>query len=416
MADSGADFDVVVVGAGAAGVAACHRLVTHNVKTIAIEARDRLGGRAHTVPTVLGKPVDLGCEWLHSADINPWTGIAEELGFALDKHLPDWTSRIAIHHGDAANDDWNAARDALEEAYERAATLPEDMPADQLLPPGGRWNNLFDAISTWANGAELRYVSVKDRQRYDNTGVNWRALAGYGALISAFSAKLPVRFNTVVERIDHSGPAIRIVTNRGDITARAVIVTVSTNLLAEEAIRFAPALPRIVSAAAGLPCGVANKLFLGLAGAGPSETYLHLNGRTDSAQTGNYQIRPHGWPMISCYFGGHLSMRLEKEGPAAMAAFAIDEIAGIYGNEIRKRLNFLASSAWGIDPYARGSYSCALPGHADDRSILMEPVNDRLFIAGEACSIDQFGTAHAAYESAIIAADRAMAALAPARN
>jgi monoamine oxidase len=113
--------------------------------------------------------------------------------------------------------------------------------------------------------------------------------------------------------------------------------------------------------------------------------------------------------MISCYFGGHLSMRLEREGPEAMTAFALDELAGIFGNDIRSRLHFLASSAWGIDPYALGSYSCALPGHVDDRQILATPVNDRVFFAGEACSRDQFGTAHAAFMTAVAAADRIIA-------
>jgi monoamine oxidase len=97
-----------------------------------------------------------------------------------------------------------------------------------------------------------------------------------------------------------------------------------------------------------------------------------------------------------------------------MAAFAIDELAGIYGNDICTRLRLLASSAWGIDPFARGSYSCALPGHANDRAILARPIEDRLFSAGEACSKDQFGTAHAAFTTAVSAVERIIAVLAPA--
>lgn len=413
MAD-GTDFDVVIVGAGAAGIAACHHLAAAKLRVVALEARDRIGGRAWTVATDIGKPVDLGCEWLHSSDINAWSDIAHALGFALDKTPPDWTSRIAIHDGEAANEDWQRARDAFEDAYERAAKLPYDQPASALLPPGGRWNQLFNAISTWANGAELAFVSVKDRQNYDNTSLNWRCYDGYGALMSAYADGLPIRRHTVVERIDHSGRRIQVQTNRGEITAAAVIVTISTALVAAEAIHFTPSLPQIVEAAAGLPCGVANKAFLALDGAAPGESYRHVIGRTDRSETGNYQLRPHGWPMISCYFGGPLSVRLEKEGPHAMAAFAVEELAGIFGNDIRRRLRLLASSAWGTDPFARGSYSCALPGHADDRASLAQPVDDRLFFAGEACSHDQFGTAHAAFTTAVAAADRIIAALSPA--
>lgn len=413
MAD-GRDFDVVIVGAGAAGIAACRHLAAAKLRVVVLEARERLGGRAWTVPTAIGKPVDLGCEWLHSADINGWSEIAVSLGFTLDKTPPDWTSRIAIHHGEDANDDWQRARDEFEDAYERAAKLPDDQPASALLPPGGRWNKLFDAISTWANGAELDSVSVKDRQNYDNTSLNWRCYDGYGALMNAYAAGLPIERETVVRTIDHSGRRIRIGTDRGELTAAAVIVTVSTNLLATETIRFTPPLPQITEAALGLPCGVANKCFLALDGSNPPESYRHLIGRTDRTETGNYQIRPHGWPMISGYFGGHLSRQLEKDGPEAMAAFAIDELAGIYGNDMRAHLRLLASSAWGIDPFARGAYSCALPGHAKDRAILARPVDDRLFFAGEACSMDQFGTAHAAFASGRSAAERIIAILVPA--
>jgi len=411
MTESGDDFEIVIIGAGAAGIAACKQLVAAKVKTVMLEARERVGGRAWTVPSAIGKPVDLGCEWLHSAEINPWTEIAGKLHFEIDRTLPDWTSRIAMHDGEAANAEWLAARDAFEIAYEQAAKLPGDMPASALLPTNGRWNNLFNAISTWANGAELDKVSVKDRQNYDNTALNWRVLDGYGAVMAAYAADLPVRYDTIVATIDHQGRDLRLVTSRGELRTKAVIVTVSTNILADEAIRFAPALPAIVAAAAGLPCGVANKLFLALDGPEPAETYRHLIGRTNRAETGNYQLRPHGWPMISCYFGGDLSVRLEKEGEAAMADFAIGELAGIFGNDIRRRLRPLASSAWGTDPFARGSYSCALPGHVEDRTTLSTPIDDRIFIAGEACSRDHFGTAHAAYNSGAAAADRAIFAL-----
>jgi monoamine oxidase len=412
MMEFGSDFDVVVIGAGAAGVAAGKRLRTTKLKTLTIEARNRLGGRAWTVPTAIGKPVDLGCEWLHSADINPWSDIAEDLGFALDKTPPDWASRVAIHHGERANDDWLATRSAFEEAYDRAALEPEDRPASALLPKNGRWNALLDAISTWANGAELELVSVKDHARYNNTQLNWRALDGYGTLISAYGADLPVSFDAAVTEIDHRGRDLRIVTARGDITAKTVIVTVSTNIIAEEGVRFTPSLPTKLAAAAGLPLGIANKLFLALDGPGePTATYRHLIGSIERVATGNYQIRPHGWPMISCYFGGRFATELERAGQAAMADFAIGELAGIYGNNIRKRLRPLASSAWVGDPFARGSYSSALPGHADDRAVYTEPFNNRIFFAGEACSRDQFGTAHAAFTSGVEAAEQAIAVL-----
>ena len=404
--------DVVVVGAGAAGVAAGRRLVAAGLEAVIVEARDRLGGRAHTVGTALGMPVDLGCEWLHSAERNPWVDVARELGFAIDETLPNWGARVSWHFGEAAQRDWMAAREAFDEGCERAATAAEDRPESELLEPGGRWNGLIGAISTWANGTELERVSVKDHARYENSALNWRVPQGYGALVSAYGASLPVRLGTAVERIDHRGRTIVVATSRGDISCRAVIVTIPTNLLAREAIRFVPALPDKIAAAAGLPLGVADKLFLAIDG--PAEDLprdRHLVGATDRVATGGYQLRLHGWPIIECYFGGTLATELERAGPDGMADFAIGELAGLLGNAIRPRLKPLAQSAWVLDPLANGSYSCALPGHADDRLTLAAPVDERLYFAGEACSVEFFGTAHAAYITAIAAADRAIAGL-----
>src|SRR5271169_1277728 len=94
MSEPAVDADVVVVGAGAAGLAAARRLGERGLRALVLEARDRIGGRAHTVITATGYPVDLGCGWLHSADRNPWTGIARELGFTVDETLPGWGGRL----------------------------------------------------------------------------------------------------------------------------------------------------------------------------------------------------------------------------------------------------------------------------------------------------------------------------------
>src|SRR5262249_44915041 len=117
---------------------------------------------------------------------------------------------------------------------------------------------------------------------------------------------------------------------------------------------------------------------------------------------------PFGRPLIEGYFGGRLARDLEAGGEAAFATFAADEVASLLGEGIRKRLHPIAASAWARDPYARGSYSHALPGHADARRTLAEPVDARLFFAGEACSVHDFSTAHGAYRTGIAAADAAV--------
>ncbi|MDE1903419.1 MAG: FAD-dependent oxidoreductase [Alphaproteobacteria bacterium] len=417
MTESGGEFDVVIIGAGAAGLSAAKHLAStgHTIKIV--EARTRAGGRAHTMPTEFGFAVDLGCEWLHSADINPWVPIARQLGFTIDETLPDWGRRIAWIKGDAAQREWQTAMEAFYARLDRAADAPDDQPASNLLEPNGKWNALLGAISNWANGAEIDKVSVRDYGRYDPTYVNWRVREGYGALIGRYGEGLPVAFDTRVERIEHDGPDVRVVTDRGTLSARAVIVTLPTTVIAEERVKFLPALPTKVAAAAGLPLGVVNKLFLRLDETGARalarETDRHLVGALDRVKTGSYQIRPHGWPMIAGFYGGTLSVELERGGIDAFTAFAIEELVGLFGSDIKTHLSPIASSSWGLDPCARGSYSMALPGHADDRMTLTAPVDGRLFFAGEACSIAHFGTAHGAYLSGEEAARAAASALTP---
>lgn len=406
------EWDAIVVGAGAAGLAAGRRLQEAGTAVLVLEARNRLGGRAWTQRTPLGPAIDLGCEWLHSADRNPWAGIARRLGFTIDETLPDWGSPIAHRRGTDAQHAWSESYAAFQARLEKAASAAKDRPASTLLEPGARWNELANAISTWANGVELDRLSVQDHQRYRDSGVNWRVPRGYGALIAAYGARVPVHLATVVEQIDHAAALLAVVTGQGTLRTRAVIVTVSTNVLAAEAIRFTPPLPDKIAAAQGLPLGVANKLFLALDGAAEEFPIdRHVLGTTDRTATGSYQLRPHGWPMIEAYFGGTLATELERGGAAAMAAFAVEELTSLFGNRIRRRLSVLGVSSWVGDPFARGSYSYALPGHADDRRRLAAPVGDRLFFAGEACSPDYFSTAHGAYLSGTAAAEAALATL-----
>jgi monoamine oxidase len=187
---------------------------------------------------------------------------------------------------------------------------------------------------------------------------------------------------------------------------------VPTSIIAGEIIRFHPPLPDKLAAAAGLPLGVDNKLFISLEGPLPGvEHDTYLVGSTTSRETMSYQVRPLDRPAIYCFFGGRFAAALEREGQAAMFSFAAEELARHLGNDVRKRMAPLASTAWLQDPWSRGSYSFALPGHADDRAVLAAPVDDRLFFAGEACSPNFFSTAHGAWVSGITAAEAVLASL-----
>jgi monoamine oxidase len=405
MSDA-ADYDVVILGAGAAGIAAARRLMERRVKIIVMEARDRLGGRAVTTMTSAG-PVDLGCEWLHSADRNPLTEIARAHGLSVDERRPDWGRLRRVHADEPEQTEWHAASAAFHARVEAAAAEPADQPAAALLETGSRWNNLLNAINTWVNGVELDRLSVHDYARYADSGINWRIREGYGTLFARLGADLPVHLGVPVRSVDHRGAAIAVDSARGSVRSRAVLVTLPPTLLAAEAVRFNPPLPAAKLAAAhGVTLGLANKLFLGLDAAFPdTPANSHVLGAIDRIATGSYQIRPHGRPLVAAYFGGALARDLETAGAAAMAEFARDELATLFGTKIRGHLPHLASSAWAGDPYARGSYSFALPGHADDRATLAAPLDDRLYFAGEACSAHDFSTAHGAFHTGLAAAD-----------
>ncbi len=413
MAGLASEVDVAVIGAGAAGIAAARRLAAAgSVSVLVLEGRERAGGRAWTVAGDAG-PMDLGCEWLHSADRNVLAPLAEEFGFAINRRRPDWTTRLSRSGESAAAEvDWLRTREAHYWAIHRAAQQPEDRPASSVLEPGGRWNALLDATSSWGNAVELECLSVKDNDRYQDTGVNWRLREGYGRLFAALAEGLPIAFDAAVSSIDHRGRRIRIASSRGSVEAARVILAVPTAAIAGEAVVFDPPLPEKLAAAAGLPLGLADKLFLRLDDKLPDiDDELFLVGSTRRRETMSYQVQPMGRPRINCFFGGRFAAQLERDGIAAMAAFASDELAGLFGADIRRHLSPITASLWRADRFAGGSYSYALPGHADDRARLAASVDDRLFFAGEACSLNFFSTAHGAYETGTAAAEAALHSL-----
>jgi monoamine oxidase len=173
-----------------------------------------------------------------------------------------------------------------------------------------------------------------------------------------------------------------------------------------------PALPEKVDAAAGLPLGLADKVWFRLDRPETVEQETRLFGNATRTGTGAYHLRPLGRPLIEGFFGGRLARELEQAGDGALPAFATDELAAQLGNGIRARLTPLAATAWSRDAFAQGSYSHALPGKAGARESLARAVDDRLFFAGEARLAESFSTAHGAYETGVKSADAALAALA----
>ncbi|EJT06325.1 NAD(P)/FAD-dependent oxidoreductase [Rhizobium sp. CCGE 510] len=405
----GVEQDVVIIGAGAAGIAAARRLqaIRPDLSILLLEAGDRLGGRAWSVglPEAGDIALDLGCGWLHGARTNAWTAIAGEVGLTVDRTPAPWNGGRRLQRDDAAT---QAAQEAIGAYFERLDSHEgADIDLAEMLEAGNPWNGQIRAIGTYITGAELERSSVLDYNRYDpGPGPDWRVREGYGTLISRYGLPVPTRLGVEVTRINHRHAGrIDIETNQGGLSARIVLVTVSTNVLAAGRIAFDPPLPDKIEAAARLPLGLADKLFLRLANQEALPADTHMLGSISRGATGTYQLRPFGAAVVEAYFAGDLAHDLERQGVEAAFSFAADELAAQFGADIRKQLSVADMSAWAAAPHIGGSYSYAEPGASDLRGVLATPRDERIFFAGEACSRARYSTAHGAYETGVTAAD-----------
>ena len=404
----------LVIGAGAAGIAAARRLHDAGREVLLVDAADRLGGRAYSVrlpdPTGGGSgwTVDHGCGWLHSAKRNPWTTIAEASGFSVDRSSLHWDEQWRdLGYPPAEQQRFGAAWERWESAAHAALDGP-DRPLSDFIAADDPARAMIDAISGYANGANLCDVSLHDWAVYEDasTDDNWSVREGYGALVASHARGMPVRLSTPVTRIDHHGLTLRAETPVGTIEAARAIVAVPTSALARGDLVFDPPLTAKRDAAAALPLGLADKLFLHVAGDLPWGEQAHLIGNPRCACTASYRLSPFGWPLIEAFFGGDCAEALEQRDGEA---FAVEELVALLGGEWRARLTPVARTRWRHAPGIGGSYSHALVGRAGERQVLAEAVDDRIFFAGEACHRTDFSTAHGAYETGVAAAEAVLA-------
>ncbi|MFO1036739.1 MAG: NAD(P)/FAD-dependent oxidoreductase [Geminicoccaceae bacterium] len=406
------EVDAAVVGAGAAGVAAARALADAGLSVLVLEARDRIGGRAWTA-RIEGHTADIGCAWLHSADRNPWVPIAESFGLGIDRKLPDWGVHFMRERQLG-----RAEASARGKAFERWWTeLDEyagpDRAWSDLLQADDPWLPAFACVNGFISGAGPDRLSVVDLARYADTMVNWRVVEGYGTLVERHARGLPIRLSTPVQAIDHRGCSIVVTTASGPITARTVIVTVPSSVLAAESIRFDPPLPsEKLTAAAQVPLGHASKLLLTVEGDPFGlEPDRQVLGKPAASETAIYHLRFLGRPLVEAYWGGPLAREMEHAGIGAMGAFAIEELAAIFGENVRRHLRPALASTWSVEPWSLGAFSYAVPGGSDARPVLARPIDDRIFFAGEACSTDHYSTAHGAYLTGLAAAEAVRRAL-----
>jgi monoamine oxidase len=226
-------------------------------------------------------------------------------------------------------------------------TPPASDCAADALEPDGEWNACLQAMSGFLTGTSLERISVADYIAYDaaSTGCNWRPPAGYGSLVAASLPRpIDLRLSTPVQSIELDSRAVVLATPVGAVRARAAILTVSTTVLAGGTIMLPLGLDPWRHAAASVPLGRNEKLFLEIAGDSPFAPETRVLGNPRDRGTGVYYIRPFGWPVIEYFLGDQGARMVEEMGPAASFAHAIDQLVVLFGSAVSRSLHPLVAS------------------------------------------------------------------------
>lgn len=383
------DGPVMIVGAGAAGLAAADVLRRAGHPFTLIEARDRIGGRAHTDRS-LGPDCsfDAGAQYVHWAERNPWADIAGRDGVRIAGQ-EGWARTLFIDGRTATEAERDRRRTAfsgLDAALAPIAGSDRSI-AEAALAVGPDMMQAASGLARLSLGEEPERVSVLDYDRLWSGGDLW--VDGYGSLIQRTYASMPVSLGTAVAGIDWSGDGVRVATPAGVLDAAAVILTVSVGVLAAGSIRFTPGLPAATrDALGGLGMGAYSKVGLRLdpARIDPRAVgdAVSVARRDDGDLTIYFEMSPFGRPLAVANLGGDGARALCERGEAAAVAEVSDRLVAILGTKARGAVTGGRLAGWWTDPHARGSYSVAKPGHAEARTALQATVGDRIFLAGEA--------------------------------
>jgi monoamine oxidase len=438
--------EVVVLGAGAAGLAAARILSQHGASAIVLEARDRIGGRLYTREDAgLPVPIELGGEFIH--------GIAPE-SFALLRAA----NSVAVDTGETrfGYEDGELRRgldlfETVARVMRRARTLHDDVSVEEFLrtlPAGDpdvererRYTRLFvegfDAAAPAAASACALAQEWGDDESAQ-TSLQFRPLGGYARLMRALHgaldpARVEVRLATPVHAVRRSagtGPSdtTAVCVEASDasgapfrVQARAAIVTLPVGVLRAGTLRFEPDLPQCKhDALAKLVMGPVVKLVLRFRSAFwervCQERYRDGASffRAEASFPAFWTLLPLRTPLLTAWAGGPKADALAACDEAARVARALDDLRVLFGDEIdpRSELEAAYTHDWQADPWSRGAYSYVAVGGGSARAQLAAPVDDVIFFAGEATSpASEAGTVAGALQTGERAAHETLAAL-----
>lgn len=390
--------DVVVVGAGSAGIAAAQTLIDAGRSVLVLEAMGRVGGRAFTESRTFGAPFDVGCAWLHKSDDNPYTDYARAQGFTLQPHEYD-LERVyfGAQVGDAGQ--VNAAEHAIAEAITEA---PADVAASTVA---GIDTPIEEAAGDYLGAldmaVDLDQLSTFDYANADELEPNLLCAEGFGSIVQRRSGGLPTRTGTPVRGIRYDGPRAVVQTDDGEIRTRAVIVTVSTGVLAADVIRFTPTLPvETLQAIDDVPMGMLAKIPLQIPrsalGLAPFTDLMLARGGKDDLY---FLCHPFGYDLMIGFVGGDLGWEISRAGREAAIDYAKQGLVEIFGSQAAGQVTKGALTPWAGNPWTRGAYAAARPGRYSAREVLGRPIAGKIFFAGEALAGGLIQTCGGAFRS-----------------
>lgn len=426
------DLDVIIVGAGLAGMGAGQQLAARGVRAVLLEARDRVGGRCfcdNTFPA----PFDFGGQFFQQVVPNVFGGTNNPL---FDLYRSQGGPDIPCVLIPTFYEDGSRLPDAMQDEFlttstAYAAAMAVSGIAAQLGEPdvsvadatsalaGMPWYTMTNAFIGLAFDAPADRLSCHDAWNDFQFAINPDGSpsdkvnpTGMGNFAAQFAEGLDIRLSTHVTEIDLTqADRVIVQTDQGPLAARAVIVTAPVSLLAAGDITFTPSLPTAYEQAfSDLPFGVVDKLGIAfnadIFGETPANTIVtrHQDVGEDQFAMGLAKIADQ--PMMNFFVADDLARQLEAGGMPAFEAYAREFLTAAYGSDAAAAMERTVIHPWGSDPLTRGSYSAAKVGKVSARATLAEPLDDRLFFAGEAISTNAHSSLHGAFLTGQQAASR----------
>ena len=402
LAGYAADVDVVIIGAGSAGLSAAKILANQGINFRLLEAKSRSGGRAFTDTSTFGVPFDVGCTFQHQAQLNPLVRYAKSNGFKIGPMPSDDHSKVWVGRREASGREYKAMNrqwDRFTAAFEKAAKGGRDISAREAVAKvrKSKWDEM---VFQWiVDGTEPEDYSVVDWWN-GAEGKDFLCPAGYGTLVQHFAKGIPVELETTVKSIDWSGPGVKVETSKGNITAKYCLVTVSNGVLANQLIRFTPKLPDArMALLENIYMG--NYTTIGLKFKRkkvlPVRRNAFLNYWKKDGSDLTFLADVSGTGITRANAHGNLALELEKAGKKAAVDYALSEMKRMLGSRSIRGLAKSAISTWSTDPHVMGTWSIARPGFGSKRRELRDPVSDRLLFAGEAYHSNMYSTCHGAW-------------------